>query len=226
MINTSGGWGPAIDPALYQFEFVPVTLLKGDHIKGQFSFDLNNAPEYEKILARFRFDFDLPIDPEVRFNPKQTFTANNLDILLDSVTVTPTFTQIYLCFPSPSFADWNIGNQSVLQIDGNEASPNNLSVLFDSAIGGDRTAGSEPYWIPPIKNGRCVKSGFSIGSDNPTSFTLTIPQLEKSEPDMLVTNQFSMNYPGLSEKQAYYKFLEEHGNVYKGGWVFTVNLIP
>ncbi len=67
MINTSGGWGPAIDPVLYQFEFVPVALLKGDRLKGQFSFDLNNAPEYEKILAQFRFDFDLPINPDVRF---------------------------------------------------------------------------------------------------------------------------------------------------------------
>lgn len=32
MINTSGGWGPAIDPVLYQFEFVPVALLKGDRL--------------------------------------------------------------------------------------------------------------------------------------------------------------------------------------------------
>ena len=227
IINTSGGWGPAIDPALYQFEFVPVTLLKGDRIKGQFSFDLNNAPEYEKILAQFRFDFDLPINPDVRFNPKQVITTNELEILLDSITVTPTYTQIYLCFSSPTFADWNIGSQSVLQIDGQEANPINYWVLFDSAIGGDRrTAGSEPYWNPPTKNGRCIKSGFPIGSSNPTSLTLTIPQLEKLAPDMLVTNQFSIDYPGLSEKQAYHKFLEEHGNIYKGAWVFTVELMP
>jgi len=226
IFNTSIGLGPAIDPALYQFEFVPVTLLTGNHIKGQFAFDLNNSPEYETILAQFRFDFDLPISPDVRFDPKQTVTANNLEILLDSLTITPTFTQIYLCFPSPSFADWNIGNQSVLQIDGQEANPVSFRVLFDSAIGGNRTAGSEPYWIPPTKNGRCIKSGFPIGSSNPTSLTLTIPQLEKSEPELLVTNQFSMDYPGLSEKQAYYKFLEEHGNVYKGPWTFTIELMP
>lgn len=226
LINTSGGVGPAVDPALYQFEFVPVTLLKGDHIKGQFAFDITNAPEYEKILAQFRFDFDLPINPDVRFHPKKTVSANNMEILLDSITVTPTFTQIYLCFPPPSFADWNIGNQSVLQIDGQKTIPNYFRVLFDSAIGGDRTAGSEPYWISPIKNGRCIKGGFPISSSNPTSLTLTIPQLEKSEPDLLVANQFSVEYPGLSEKQAYYKSLEEHGNVYKGVWTFTVDLTP
>ncbi|PKN94784.1 MAG: hypothetical protein CVU44_02965 [Chloroflexi bacterium HGW-Chloroflexi-6] len=226
MLNASVGSGPTVDPALYQFEFVPATLLTGNHIKGQLAFDLNNAPDYDKVLAQFRFDFDLPINPEVRFNPKQTVTANNLAILLDSITVTPTFTQIYLCFPSPSFADWNIGNQTVLQMDGQEAHPINFRVLFDSALGGDRTAGSEPYWISPIKNGRCVKSVFPIGSSNPTSLTLTIPQLEKSEPYLLVTNQLLMDYPGLSEKQAYYKFLEEHGNVYKGTWTFRIELTP
>lgn len=226
MINTSGGWGPAIDPALYEFDFVPVTLLKGDRIKGQFSFDLNNAPEYEKILAQFRFDFDLPINPDVRFNPKQTVTANGLEILLDSLTVTPAFTQIYLCFPSPSYADWNIGSQSVLQVDGREATPYNLSVPFDSALGGNRSAGSEPYWKEPIKNGRCIKSGFPIGSSNPTSLTLTIPALERSAPDILLTNQLVLDYPGLSEKQAYHKYLEEHDNIYKGPWVFMVELIP
>ncbi|MEI7847884.1 MAG: hypothetical protein WCK35_18935 [Chloroflexota bacterium] len=226
ILNASIEWGPAIDPALVQFEFVPVSLLKGNHLKGQLAFDVNNAPEYNKVSAQFRFDFDLSINPDVRFNPKQTVTANDLTILLDSITVTPVFTQIYLCFPTPSFADWNIGNQTVLQIDGQEAYPINFRVLFDSAIGGDRTAGSEPYWKAPTKNGRCVKSGFPIGSSNPTSLTLTIPQLEKSEPDLLVTNQFSINYPGLSEKQAYYKFLEEHGNIYKGAWTFKIQLAP
>lgn len=185
---------------------------------------MNNAPEFEKILAQFRFDFDLPINPDVRFNPKQAVAANELEILLDSVTISPNLTQIYLCFQSPTFADWNIGSQSVLQMDGQEANPIFYSVLFDSAIGGDRTAGSEPYWNPPTKNGRCVKSGFPIGSSNPTSLTLNVPKLEKLAPDMLVSNQFSIDYPGLSEKQAYYKYLEEQGNSYKGPWVFEVEL--
>ena len=225
-INANAGWGPGLDPALYEFNFVPVSLLKGDHIKGQFSFDLNKAPEYEKILAHFRFDFDLPINPDVRFYPKQVVTANKLDILLDSVTITPTFTQIYLCFTAPTFADWNIASQSVLQIGDQKATPYNFNLLFDSAIGGDRRAGSEPYWIPPIKNGRCIKSGFPIGSSNPATLTLTIPTLEKSAPEILLSNHLAMDYPGLSAKQAYHKFLEEHENIYRGPWIFTVSLVP
>ena len=226
VINSSGGWGPALDPALYHFEFIPVTLLKGDRIKGQFAFDLVDAPNYENILAQFRFNFDLPILVDARFNSKQTLAANGLEILVDSITISPTFTNIYLCFLPPSFADWNISSQSILEIDGRETNPIYSTVLFDSAIGGDRSAGGEPYWVSPIKNGRCVKSGFPIGSTNPSSLSLTIPKLEQSAPDVLLSNQLILDYPGLEPKLAYSTFLEEHGNTYKGVWAFHINLIP
>ena len=161
LINSSGGWGPAIqDPVLYHFEFVPLTLLKGDHLKGQFAFDIDNAPEYDQILAQFRFDFDLPIHPEVRFYPKQVITANGLEMLLDSVTVTPTFTQAYVCFQPPSYAPWTIGRQTILQIGEQETSLYNSNLLFSSSTGGDRRAGSEPYWAPPTKNGSVSRSDF------------------------------------------------------------------
>lgn len=226
LINSSGGWGPAIDPALIQFEFVPITLLRGDRFKGQLAFDINNAPEYNQILAQFRFDFDLPIHTVSIFHPKQIVNANGIDILLDQITVTPTFTQIYLCYPSPSFADWLIDSESVLELDGQTATPYSFHVPFDSAIGGDRRAGSEPYWAPPVKNGRCLKSGFAIGGANPTSLRLTIPQLTRSDPDVLLTDQLVTDYPGMSPKQAYHKYLEEHGNIHKGPWIFNIELVP
>jgi DNA-binding CsgD family transcriptional regulator len=228
LLNASIGWGPAIDPALYQFEFVPVTLLTGNHIKGQFAFDLNNATDYEKTLAQFRFDFDLPIYPEMRFYPKQTITTNNLEMLLDSVTVTPTFTQVYLCFPQLTYAPWTIGNQSILQIDEQEAYPMYFRELFNSETGGDMRAGSEPYWVPPIKNGHCIKGGFPVGSNSPVSLVLTIPELENLLPYLRGDSylQLPTLYPGLSEKQAYFKYLEENRYIYKGSWTFKVELTP
>ncbi|HMB22763.1 MAG TPA: response regulator transcription factor [Anaerolineales bacterium] len=226
LINSSGGWGPAIDPALIQFEFVPLTLLRGDRVKGQLAFDINDAPAYDQTLAQFRFDFDLPIHTASIFNPNQTVVANGIEILLDQVTVTPTFTQIYLCYPSPSFADWLIDSEAVLELGGQTATPYSFHVPFDSAIGGDRRAGSEPYWAPPVKDGRCLKSSFAIGSANPTSLRLTIPQLTRSDPDILLTNQLVTDYPSMSPKQAYHKYLEEHGNIHKGPWIFNIELVP
>lgn len=230
LVNSSGGMGPAVDPALVQFEFVPTILLKGDHFKGQFAFNLHAAgPDYEKIVAKFRFDFELPIYPEVRFYPKQVVKANGLEILLDSVTVTPTFTQVYLCFEPPSFAPWTIGRQTVLQIGEQEAYLHNASELFSSATGSYWGTRSEPYWVPPVKNGSCHKIGFQAGSTNPTYLTLTIPDLENLSPYLSNENplaQLPTLYPGLSEKQAIHAYFEENGYTHKGPWKFTVELKP
>jgi DNA-binding CsgD family transcriptional regulator len=226
LINASTGMGPAADPALYQIGFEPVTLLTGDRVKGQFAFDIVDPPDYNKKLAQFSFDFDIPFYPEARFYPKQTFTANGLEILLDSVAVTPTFTQVYLCLAPPSFAPWTIGVQTTLQINGQEVLLFNASELFSSATGSYWGARSEPYWVPPVKIGSCYKVGFQAGSTIPTSLTLTIPQLEKLELEVDFMDQLTVNYPGMSPRQAYSKYLEEHGNAYKGPWVFTIELIP
>src|SRR5687767_4804345 len=133
LTNASVGYGPAADLELIQLAFVPVTLLKGDRFKGQLAFDLNGGyPDYNNILASFRFDFDLPIYPEVRFYPKQTVSANGIDMLLDSVTVTPVFTQVYLCFQPPSDEPWTMGDGSLLEMEGQEAPLYLSSGLFSS----------------------------------------------------------------------------------------------
>ncbi len=78
-----------------------------------------------------------------------------------------------------------------------------------------------------MKNGSCFKIGFQGGSSNPTSLTLTIPDLENLMPYLLDENplyQLPTVYPGLSEKQAYHKYLEENGYTYKGPWKFAVDL--
>jgi DNA-binding CsgD family transcriptional regulator len=226
VVNSSGGTGPAIDPQLIQIEFHPLTHLIGDHLKGQFAFELNKTSTWDEPLAQFRFDFDLPIYEPVIYHPKLVVTANGLEILLDQVTVTPDFTLAYLCFQPPSSADWQIGSQSMLKIDGQEATAFNFTVPFDSSLGGDRRAGHEPYWAPSVKIGRCVRSSFSIGSSNPTTLTLTVPQLEKTDPNVLLTGQLAKDYPGLSPRDAYYKYLEEHGSTHKGPWIFEVKLTP
>jgi DNA-binding CsgD family transcriptional regulator len=230
LTNASVGYGPAADPELIQLAFVPVTLLKGDRFKGQLAFDLNGGyPDYNNILASFRFDIDLPIYPEVRFYLKQTVSANGIEMLLDSVTVTPVFTQVYLCFQPPSDELWIMGDGSTLQIDGQEAPLYLSSGLFSSFTGSYAGAHSEPYWVPPVKNGSCYKIGFQAGTSNPTSLRLIIPNLENLMP--FVRNQdpsFDLYdlYPGLSKRQAYHTYLEEQGATYNGPWVFQVELTP
>lgn len=227
LINSSGGSGPsAMDPELIQVEFRPQSHLPGNRFQGQFSFGLESPPPLNESHAQFRFDLDLPLyQPEI-YHPRQAVSANGLEILLDQVMITPDFTSIYLCFPPPSYAPWTIGSRSVLQIEDQEASLHHEKLLFGSDLGGDRRAGSEPYWAPPVKSGRCLKAGFPIGSSDPTSLTLTIPGLENSAPDVLLTSQLLKDYPGLGPKQAYSKYLEEHGRTYNGPWIFSISLHP
>jgi DNA-binding CsgD family transcriptional regulator len=227
LINSSGGIGPAADPELFQFIFEPTTLLKGDRFKGQFVFNLSaGSPDYNRIQARFHFDLDLPIYPEVRFYPKQTVTTNGLDMYLDSVTVTPVFTQVYVCFQPPSKAPWIPGNKTVIQIAGHEAPLYNSNELFSSLTGSYWGTHSEPYWVPPVKNGSCQKFGFQTGTSNPTSLTLTIPDLENILPYLQSAIDLDALYPGLRKREAYHTYLEENGFTYKGPWIFTVNLVP
>ena len=98
-------------------------------------------------------------------------------------------------------------------------------VLFDFSTSSDRRAGSEPYWIPPLRNGSCSKIGFQTGSGTPTSLTVSIPDLENLMPYVLDENllgQLSTLYPGLSENQAFQTYLEENNFTYNGPWNFAV----
>jgi len=226
LVNTSGGFGSAVDPELVQIELTPLTLFTADRLKGQLSFEVNAAPAYDQILANFHFDFDMAIQPIKTYQPKQVISANGMDILLDTIMVSPTFTNVYLCFQPPSFADWNISSKSTLEVNGAQSTPLISRLLFDSAIGGDRRAGSEPYWAPPVKEGRCVKNTFPVGDIEPRSIELQIPYLEQNSPDVLLTNMLSTNYPGLPIKQAYQTYLEETGAIYKGPWVFITDFKP
>ena len=226
LTNASLGIGPAADLETYQITFVPVTLLKGDRFQGQLAFDLNaGLPDYNRILASFRFDVDLPIYPEVRFYPKQTVSANGIDILLDSVSVTPVFTQVYLCFQPPSDEPWTLGDGSLLEMEGQET-PLYLSSGLFSSFTGSYTQ-SEPYWVPPVKTGSCSKIVFQTGTHSPASLRLTVPEIENLMPFLQNPDvDLSELYPGLSQREAYHTYLEEQGATHKGPWVFDVELTP
>jgi hypothetical protein len=252
-INASMGVGPAdeSDLSLYQIELNPVTPL-ADRLKAKLGFAVVTSPGNGDSLAQFSFALDLPVHPALTFNPKQTIFANGLEILLDRVIITPAHTQAYLCYNKPSDADWMIGREATLKIRNQKTSLYEYSLLSDSAFSeGDK--GGEPGWTPPVQTGRCVKVGFPIGDINPQSITLTIPALEQSMPEVIPPDEvkvaletlkkqgIEMTYesfshgntwefqklpPGMNEQQAFRKFIEALGYLYKGPWVFDLQLGP
>lgn len=251
-VNASSGWGPVgdPDPDLSQIEFNPLIPLPSDHFRGQLVFAYVASPGDQETLADFQFELDLPIHPAFAFNPKQTVTANGVEILLDRIVITPAYTQVYLCYIKPSEADWMIGSDVTLRVDSETFGIGTYSLLYDSAYG-DGTKGGEPDWKPPIKEGRCVKIGFPVGSKDPRSLTLTIPSLEQSTPEVIPpedvtiaveklkaqgiemtykalshgsTWEFQKLPAGMTQQEAYRKFIEALGYVYSGPWEFSITL--
>ena len=252
-INAGGLISSAATPSVFLIDFSTEIPLEEEQLKGGLSFTVF-SPGDENISAEFQFNFDIPVHPALTFNPKQSFLSiNGMNILLDRVVITPAHTQAYLCYTNPSDADWMIGSDATLKIGNQQASLNSYSLLFDSALG-DMGKGGEVDWTPPVETGRCVKIGFPIGDANPQSITLTIPSLEQSMPEVIPADELAMAikylkdwenvdmewhivdhgaYPewiklpaGMSEQEAYRKFIGALGYMYNGQWKFNLQLNP
>jgi hypothetical protein len=250
IVNASTGYGPAPDPSLGQIDLTMETPLAGDHFRGQLEFSMSAQPGDMERIADFRFDLDIPIRPALTFDPEQTVLANGIQMMLDRVVITPAFTQAYLCYFKPTEADWGIGSDATLRLDSQVVHLTSYSLLFDKSLG-DGSKGGELGWTPPVKDGRCVKIGFPIGSADPKSFVLTLPTLEQSTPEVIPEEEAAAAYEilkaegidlewhnvdhgaypefkrlplGMSEEEAYRQFIQALGYIHPGSWTFEMPL--
>jgi hypothetical protein len=110
-------------------------------------------------------------------------------MLLQRIKITPSYTQIYLCFQKPSSADWTPGYTASLQVGADKANIGAYALIFDPDIGGS-LKNPEPDWAPSIKTDRCVKLGFPVGHHSqPENITLTISELEQPMADVIPNEQ-------------------------------------
>jgi hypothetical protein len=246
VINSSTGFGPVFGSSVSQIEYKTLTPISGDRLRGQLQFSIVAAPGNGGTLADFQFDLDIPIHPALTFNPRQTVWANGIEVLLDRVIITPAYTQAYLCYLKPTHADWAIGYDTTVSINGRTAGIQEYGLLYDSEFG-DTGKGGEADWAPPIESGRCVKVGFPVGNANPRLMTLIIPTLEQSLPEVIPAESLIAAYqileaegiemewhtvdngaypeykklpPGMTEQEAYRRFIEALGYIYPGTWEF------
>ncbi len=177
------------DPTRLTVEFYPPIGFDADRFLGQLVMGITVSSGDGSWTAETHFDLDLPVYPAVVFDPMQTITANGVEMLLQRIKVTPSYTQVYLCYQKPSSADWMIGSDASLQIGEDTASPGSYSMLFDPDFGGSSKI-LEPNWTPAVRTDRCVKLGFPIGHHNqPESMTLAISELEQSVPEGIPEDQ-------------------------------------
>jgi hypothetical protein len=240
------------DTPIFAVDLVTASPVTSDRLNGQLAFDVVTPDGEDTHLANFQFDLDLAISPGLIFNPKQSISANGVEILLDRVVMTPEFTQVYLCYVPPTGADWGLDSGTRLRVNSQTGGMQTYNLLFDKELS-DGSIGSEPGWTPPVKEGRCIKIGFQVGDAHPISITLTIPALEQTIPEVIPEKDLAAAYKklkaegidmewrivdhgayaeykklpaGMTQNEAFHQFAQALGYVYPGEWVFEVQLDP
>ena len=184
-LNTGLGINSQPDdpPGRFTLELDPLTEFTAGQFKGQLTVGIGAQFGGGPAQAEAHFNVDVPVYPAFVSDPMQTVTANGVQMLLQRVKVTPSYTKVYLCFQKPSQADWGIGSMSTLKIGEDTGTLTSGTLLFDAPGIGTVPKNPEPGWTSPVQTGRCMTAGFTVGHHGkPEELTLNIPQLEQSSP--------------------------------------------
>jgi hypothetical protein len=142
-------------------------------------------------VADFNFEFETEVYPLLTLTPAQTITANNIEMRLERLEITTSFTTATLCYSKPSSKDWMTGRSTLKTVEGEE-NENAYSLLFDSGYGtygGDAPVSDDALQMP---SGRCVQVEFFLGHSNqPGTVTLTVPMLEQSIPEVIPDDELA-----------------------------------
>jgi hypothetical protein len=258
------GWGStAEDPStfLLTVQFENSAYASAKQINLHVDLPMFAPEQQDKPLATFHFDLSLPVYQAKTYMPEQVVTANGLEMHLLKVDMTPSYTNLTLCYQKPpqnDNNDWGFGRGVELQVGENKVALESMRLLYDTDYGGYVGKDTPPADLPTIAKGRCMLAGFPVGdlaSPAAQTLTLTVPGLEKSMPEVVPDDQlqaalaklkaegiemsvtsssgsggggggytFTAKPDGMSDEEAYRKYIEALGNVYPGPWAFTVQL--
>jgi len=112
------------------------------------------------LIATFHYEFTVPFYPSVTIEPKFSVAANGINVELEWMKVSPSSTEVRICYDLPSSGDWQ--PEGTLKIGDSE--PVSISLYSNDG---------------PVDNvRRCVRLSFPAPYDHkPTTATLTIDRL-------------------------------------------------
>jgi hypothetical protein len=181
---------PDDPPGRYTIELEPISEFPSGQFKGELTVEIGSQFGSNSSQAEAHFALDVPVYPAYVTDPMQTVTANGVEMLLQRIKVTPSFTKAYLCFQKPTQADWGIGSMSTMQIGEDTGTLYDSRLLFDAPGMGNVPKNPEPDWTSPVQTGRCVTAGFTVGHHGkPEVLTLSIAELEQSAPEVIPNDQ-------------------------------------
>jgi len=259
-LNVGANWGPEdADPATMLISLTPVQPLNMDRFEGQLTLSVvtSRSASADTPTLKFVFDLDLPVYQAFGMEPMEVSSAGGIDMILQTLRMTPSYTVVYVCYLKPGPGDWALGDPVTLKVGDDEASISEYGMAYDSEYG-DMGKGVEPGWKPALIEGRCVKAGFPVGHhDSPETLVLSIDSLQLTAPEIapqadvqrareqLLREGIDMDWmtftgdggggggpiykklpTGMTELEAYRRFIEALGYVHEGPWVFTVEINP
>lgn len=209
------------------------------------------APQGGQVFA---FDLDLPLYPALTLAPGQSLVSQGLEMRLEKLEITPSFTRAFLCYQKPSPADWGVFERNaMLKIGQTQAQIQDYSLVSDTDYG----MNARPHWAAFSARGRCVRLGFALGHhQQPETLTLTVHGLAQSVPEVIpqeelaAANQILLQQgiqidweifqgsgggggprvvqkpDGMSDDEALERFYQALGYRFDAEWVFTAELNP
>lgn len=189
-VNTGyGTYGAEDDPSTQMIILQPdnMDLLGTGQVSLHLDIPVVSPDHWEKPLASFHFDMVLPVYQAREMAINQRVTANGLEMMLVKAAVTPSYTELTICYRKPTsgdWSDWMLGNSSVLQSSENETRMDSAGMLYDSDFGGYVGKDTPPAGLPMMNPGRCMVAGYPLGDSakaGPFTFKYTVYELERME---------------------------------------------
>jgi hypothetical protein len=204
------------DPALYILTFYPTDLSHTpQRFQGQLVITFNaRGQQSDQAPQAVTFNLDLPVYPAKEIKAGQVPSSNGLEMRLETLKVTPSYTFAYLCFQKPDARDWYFSQSGIsLQIGEAQSNQGTTSLLFDSDPGSWMINTPDPAWVPPISSGRCILIGFPLGYHQKTeTLTLSIDGLELSMPGPISNEQVQIARQKLRKQGIEMDWITQSGN--------------
>lgn len=246
----------ADDPSHYLAHFTPdnPAILQAGEVAMGVDVPVFTQADADAPLAIFHFDLNLPVYPAVTLTPNLSVTSNGIEMRLEQVDMTPSYTDLKLCYQKPTTegnSDWMLPYFTALQSSGYTVLLDSYSLLSDGQYGLE---------AQPDSTERCVQIGIPLGHFNrsqPASFTLNIPRLELSIPEVvldadvqaanekLLAQGIEMDWwvshsssggsagpvivrkpEGMSDLEVIERFYAALGYYYEGPWEFQFTVEP
>lgn len=206
------------------------------------------------LIGNYHLKFRVPVYKAITITPDQTVTANGLSIRLESITISPSYSELRLCYHPPNTVgfpeatDWM--PEATIRIGESEPAP---YAYFSDNIG---AINQSEY---------CADLGFEVAYDgHPTAIKITVerlstwpyvltPDLEESAKRKLIAQDITVEFrkdvygtdwkvigndvygidwkvvskpENMTDAVAYQKVVEALTETFEGPWVFTVDIKP